>query len=204
VVRLCSLSFRNRRRGANHIEVIIAVAINADDMIRDLTLLSARLAVGGGIAAHGAQKALGWFGGPGPKGAAKIMDGFGFRPPETYATIAAWTEIATGSLVALGFGGPIGSSMLISFMIVTQGCVRLKYGFFAQPGSMEVPLLYAAVAMSLVGTDYGNASMDAMLGIRKPLRNPIFTTLAIAGGMAVAMAFLSMRDSSPGEEGKAE
>jgi putative oxidoreductase len=177
-----------------------AYGVNLNEMIRDLTLLSARLAVGGGIAAHGAQKALGWFGGPGPKGAAKIMDGFGFQPPETYAAIAAWTEIATGSLIALGFGGPIGSSMLISFMIVTQGCVRLKYGFFAQPGSMEVPLLYAATAMALVGTDYGNVSLDAILGTRKPLRNPIFTTLAIAGGMAVAMAFLSVRNTSPGQD----
>src|ERR1700722_6122657 len=120
-------------------------------MLRDLTLLGARLAVGGGIAAHGAQKALGWFNGPGPDGAAKIMRGFGFHPPERYAAIAAWTEIATGSLLALGVGGPIGSSMLISFMTVTQGCVRLKHGFFAQPGSMEVPLLYAAAALSFVG-----------------------------------------------------
>jgi putative oxidoreductase len=168
-------------------------------MIRDLTLLGARLAVGGGIAAHGAQKAFGWFGGPGPAGAAKIMHGFGFRPGEPYAAIAAWTEIATGSLIALGFGGPIGSSMLISFMIVTQGCVRLKYGFFAQPGSMEVPMLYAAAAMSFVATDYGAASMDAMLRTRKPLRNPLFTTLAIAGGMAVALAFLAARERSPDE-----
>jgi putative oxidoreductase len=173
-------------------------------MIRDLTLLSARLAVGGGIAAHGAQKALGWFGGPGSKGAAKIMDDFGFHPPERYAAIAAWTEIATGSLIALGFGGPIGSSMLISFMIVTQGCVRLKYGFFAQPCSMEVPMLYAAAAMSFVATDYGNVSMDAMLGTRKPLRNPIFASLAIAGGMAVAMMVLSVRNTSPKEEGPTE
>ena len=165
-------------------------------MIRDLTLLSARLAVGGGIAAHGAQKALGWFNGPGPEGAAKIMHGFGFRPGETYAAIAAWTEIATGSLIALGLGGPVGSTMLISFMIVTQGCVRLKYGFFAQPGSMEVPLLYAAAAMSFVATDFGNVSVDAILGTRKPLRNPLFTTLAFAGGVAVALAFLAARDAS--------
>jgi putative oxidoreductase len=168
-------------------------------VIRDLTLLSARLAVGGGIAAHGAQKALGWFGGPGPDGAAKIMAGFGFHPADRYATIASWTEIATGSLIALGAGGPIGSSMLISFMTVTQGCVRLRHGFFAQPGSMEVALLYAAAGLSFVATDYGAISLDAMLGTRKPLRNPIFTTAAIAGGIAVALAFLAVRDQ-PGEK----
>jgi len=169
-------------------------------MIRDLTLLSARLAVGGGIAAHGAQKALGWFNGPGPEGAAKIMHGFGFRPAERYATIASWTEIATGSLIALGAGGPIGSSMLISFMAVTQGCVRLRHGFFAQPGSMEVALLYAAAGLSFVATDYGTISLDAMLGTRKPLRNPIVTTVAVAGGIAVALAFLAVRNTSLGTD----
>ena len=41
-------------------------------MIRDLALLGARLVVGGGMAAHGAQKALGWFDGPGPEGGRRI------------------------------------------------------------------------------------------------------------------------------------
>ncbi len=53
--------------------------------MRNIALLSARLAVGGGMAAHGAQKALGWFEGPGPAGTAKMMHGLGFRPGETYA-----------------------------------------------------------------------------------------------------------------------
>jgi putative oxidoreductase len=169
-------------------------------MIRDLTLLTARLAVGGGIAAHGAQKALGWFNGPGPDGAAKIMRGFGFHPGERYATIASWTEIAAGSMIALGVGGPIGSSMLISFMTVTQGCVRLRHGFFAQPGSMEVALLYAAAGLSFVATDYGTISVDAILGTRKPLRNPAFTTVAIAGGIGAAALFLAVRNTSPGTD----
>jgi putative oxidoreductase len=164
--------------------------------VRDLTLLAARLAVGGGIAAHGAQKAFGWFGGPGPKGAAQIMHDFGFRPGETYATIATTTEIVTGALIACGAGGPLGSSMLISFMIVTQGCVRLKHGFFAKPGSMEVPVLYATIAMLLLTTDYGNVSIDEMAGIRKPLSNPFLTRFAVAGGIAAAIMFIALRDSS--------
>src|SRR5271168_635916 len=101
-------------------------------MIRDLVLLSARLAVGGGMAAHGAQKALGWFDGPGPEKAAKMMHDLGFRPGETYGPLAAWNEVASGVMIALGLGGPVGPSMLISSMIVAQTSVGWKNGFFAQ------------------------------------------------------------------------
>ncbi len=82
-------------------------------MIRDLALLGARLAIGGGMTAHGTQKAFGWFEGPGPEQAAKMMHGLGFRPGETYATLAAWNEIVAGKLIGWGLGGPVGPAMLI-------------------------------------------------------------------------------------------
>ena len=46
-----------------------------------------------------------------------MMHGLGFRPGETYAELAAWNEIAAGTLIALGLGGPVGPAMLISGMI---------------------------------------------------------------------------------------
>src|SRR5580698_314812 len=100
-------------------------------MIRDFALLAARLAVGGAMAAHGAQKALGWFDGPGTEKAAQMMHGLGFRPGSTNGFLAAWNEIASGALIALGLGGPAAPSMLISGMIVAQQSVHAKNGFFA-------------------------------------------------------------------------
>src|ERR1700733_5951901 len=138
-------------------------------MMRDMALLGARLAVGGGMAAHGAQKALGWFEGPGPAGTAKMMHGLGFRPGETYAALASWNEIAAGTLIALGLGGPIGPSMLISGMLVAQKSVHAKNGFFAQKGGIEVPFVYSAAALTFAATDFGALSLDHVLGTRKPL-----------------------------------
>jgi putative oxidoreductase len=66
-------------------------------MIRDLALFAARVAVGGGMAAHGAQKALGWYGGPGPEKAAQMMHNLGFRPGATYGQAAAWNEMASAA-----------------------------------------------------------------------------------------------------------
>jgi putative oxidoreductase len=155
------------------------------------------LAVGGGMAAHGAQKALGWFEGPGPDKAAGMMHGLGFRPGETYAALAAWNEIASGVLIAAGLGGPIGPAMLISNMIVAQASVHWPNGFFAQKGGIEVGVLYSAAALAFAATGYGGISMDAVIGMRGKLRDPIFTTLALAGGIAAAVLILNSRDTSP-------
>jgi putative oxidoreductase len=77
-------------------------------MSHDLGLLAARLAFGLSFAAHGAQKAFGWFGGPGPQGAAGFMESLGFKPGSTYASAASYNEIGSGLLIALGLGGPLG------------------------------------------------------------------------------------------------
>jgi putative oxidoreductase len=42
-------------------------------------LLLLRVVVGGTMAAHGAQKLLGWFDGPGLGGVRKMLGSFGFR-----------------------------------------------------------------------------------------------------------------------------
>jgi putative oxidoreductase len=166
-------------------------------MIRDLALLAARLVVGGGMAAHGSQKALGWFEGPGPENAAKMMHGLGFRPGETYATLAAWNEITSGSLIALGLGGPIGPAMLISNMVVAQAAVHWPNGFFAQKGGIEVPLLYSVAALTFAATGYGGISTDAVLGLREPLRSQWFMALALAGGVTAAFIVLNGRNTTP-------
>jgi putative oxidoreductase len=166
-------------------------------MIRDIALLGARLAVGAGMAAHGAQKALGMFDGPGPENAGKMMHGLGFRPGKSYAELAAWNEIASGALIAAGLGGPIGPSMLIASMIVAQASVHWPNGFFAQKGGIEVGMLYSAAALSFAASDFGGVSMDAVLGTREKLRDPFFTALVLAGGIAAAIVILNSRDTSP-------
>jgi putative oxidoreductase len=166
-------------------------------MIRDLALLAARLAVGGTMATHGAQKAFGWFNGPGPEKAAGLMHSLGFRPGETYATAAAYTEMGSGLAIALGAGGPLGPAGLISTMIVAQASVHWKNGLFAQDGGIELGLIYGAAALSFAATDYGSLSFDAIVGLRETLKSPALTALALAGGIAAAYVILSNRDLTP-------
>ena len=169
-------------------------------MIRDIALLAARLAVGQGMASHGAQKALGWFEGPGPEGAGKMMASLGFSPGPEYARVAAWNEIVAGQLISLGLGGPIGPALLISNMIVAQVTVHAKNGFFAQKGGVELGVVYSAASLALGVTDYGALSLDRALGLDEPLHHPVVLTLALAGAAAGAYLVLAARKETPPAE----
>jgi len=162
-----------------------------------LGLLAARLALGLGIASHGAQKAFGWFEGPGPEGAAGFMASVGLKPGETYATAASYNELASGLMIALGFGGPLGPAGVISTMIVAAETVHKPNGFFAGKGGVEVNMLYSAGALALASTGYGALSVDALFGLDEKLHHPVITTLALAGGIAAAYLILGQRDTSP-------
>src|ERR1041384_2479683 len=106
-------------------------------------LLLLRLVFGVVLAAHGAQKLFGWFGGYGIAGTGGFMESLGFRPGRLFATAAGFGEFASGVLIALGFLGPIGPALMLSVMIVAAVSVHLKGGLFAQNSGIEVPLLYA-------------------------------------------------------------
>jgi putative oxidoreductase len=162
-------------------------------MLHDLALLTARLVVGESMAAHGAQKAWGWFDGPGPERAGGMFAGLGFRPGDTYARAAAWNEIVSGQLIAAGLGGPAGPAMLISGMIVAMQSVHAKNGFFAAKQGIELPLLYSVGALALLGGGYGRVSLDRALGLDTTLRHPAVVALALAGAVAGALGVLGAR-----------
>jgi putative oxidoreductase len=150
-----------------------------------------------GVASHGAQKAFGWFEGPGPQGAAGFMTSLGLKPGETYATAASYNEIASGVLIALGLGGPLGPAGVVSTMIVAAETVHKKNGFFAGKGGVEVNMLYTAGAVALASAGYGALSLDNLFGLDEKLHHPVITALALAGGVAAAYAILGRRDTSP-------
>ena len=166
-------------------------------MIDDVGLLVSRLVLGLSYASYGSQKAFGWFEGPGPRGAAGIMESLGFKPGDKYATAASYSELVAGAMIALGFGGPIGPAMVLSTMLVAQETVHRKQGYFAAKGGVELGVIYSAGALALASAGYGDASLDHALGLDKTLRHPGITALALAGGIAVGYYILQQRDTSP-------
>ncbi|HJR53007.1 MAG TPA: DoxX family membrane protein, partial [Gemmatimonadota bacterium] len=89
-------------------------------------LLILRLVLGLGLAAHGAQKLFGWFGGHGLAGTGGFFEGLGFRPGKAFAVLAGLGEFGGGILLALGLGGPLGPAVVVLVMLVAIGSVHLE------------------------------------------------------------------------------
>jgi putative oxidoreductase len=153
-------------------------------------LLLLRLIFGLVMAAHGAQKLFGWFGGYGIAGTGGFFETIGFRPGKLFAALAGLGEFGGGLLLALGFLGPVGGALILSVMIVATVTVHLGKGLFATSGGIEVPLLYAAAATALALTGPGRYSLDAILGLTttEPL-----ALIAIGIGIIGAFANLALR-----------
>ena len=133
----------------------------------DIALLLVRL-IGLGLAAHGAQKLFGWFGGYGIAGTGGFMESLGFRPGRLFATAAGLSEFVGGLLLVLGLGGAIGPMLVIATMIVAIGSVHLEKGFFGQNGGYELPLTNIALVLLLAFTGFGTISLDAVFGLVWP------------------------------------
>ncbi len=152
-------------------------------------LLILRLVVGLTLAAHGAQKLFGWFGGYGLKGTGGFLEQLGFFPGRRNALMAGLAEATGGLLLAVGLATPIAAALILSVMLVAIVSVHLKNGFFNHAQGYEYNLLLAVAALSLVFTGAGPISLDAVLGIQDA--GPIWAIVALAvglGGGAVQLA----------------
>ncbi|HZE72166.1 MAG TPA: DoxX family protein [Pyrinomonadaceae bacterium] len=129
----------------------------------DLGILLLRMLFGAAIAAHGAQKVFGWFGGYGLKGTGGFFESLGFRPGVLFASAAGLGELVGGLLLVLGLLTPLGGAAVLGTMLVAMFSVHLGKGFFASNNGIEMPLLYGAAALSLMFTGGGGYSLDAML-----------------------------------------
>ncbi len=168
----------------------------ADTITLSTGLLIGRLAFGLLLAAHGAQKLFGWFGGHGLAGTGGFFESLGFRPGRRFAAAAALAELGGGLLVALGFLGPLGPSLMLSVMIVAAVSVHWKHGVFAASNGIEVTLLYAAGAFALALTGPGLLSLDALLGLQA-LWNPALAWVALGVGIAGGAGNLAVRRPAP-------
>jgi putative oxidoreductase len=154
-------------------------------------LLLLRVVLGLVMAAHGASKLWGWFGGYGLSGTGEAFAQMGFRPGRVFAAAASIAEIVSGLLVTLGFLGPIGPALMISVMLVAAITVHWGQGLFA-PKGVEMPLLYAAGAFGLALVGYGKYSLDAWLGLASYWAAPV-TWIVLAVGIVGGFANLALR-----------
>jgi len=156
-------------------------------------LLVLRLVIGLIVAAHGAQKLFGWWGGPGMSGWTGAMTRMRMRPATAWAWLSALSELGGGLLFALGFLSPLGSMAIAGSMLVAIALVHLPKGFWVTKGGYEfnVSLLAAVIAIALTGP--GALSLDALFGIHPP--EPV--TVIIAAVLVIAGVAAALLGRSP-------
>src|SRR5713226_8850456 len=162
----------------------------------DIALLVLRVVVGLYVAAHGAQKLFGWFGGGGINGTAGFFGGMlGFRPAQFWVMAAGLAEFGGGLLMVLGLLGALGPIGVGASMITATLIVHWPKGPLAANGGYELTLtnLAAAVAVGVGGG--GRYSLDHLLGITLPTWfSGVVAALALVG---VAIAIVTRQAPTP-------
>ena len=131
----------------------------------EIGILLLRVTVGLTLAAHGAQKALGWYGGYGPTATGQFFESLGFRPGRRHALLAGWSEIFGGVLLAIGLLTPLAAAIAAAVMIVAAALVHWKNGFFSTGGGYEYNLLLGVAALAVAFTGPGAISVDYLAGL---------------------------------------
>jgi len=157
---------------------------------RDLGLLALRLALGGAVLAHGAQKLFGWFGGEGLERTGATPARLGFRPGKLNAIAAGLGEAGGGALLAVGLGTPGASAAVAGTMIVASS-MHVDSGFFNSKGGFEYPAVLGLSAAALALTGPGTLSLDHVLGHR--LNRSWMRNLALAAAAPLAFAVIARR-----------
>jgi len=126
-----------------------------------------RLAVGTVFAAHGLQKLLGLWGGPGFSGTVHMVQGLGLGYAYPLAVLLIATELAGGALLVLGWQTLWVSLALLVDMGIAVWKVHYHNGFFLNwsltPGKghgIEYNVVLIGALLCLVCTGPGALSVD--------------------------------------------
>ena|SRR5947207_9215254 len=134
----------------------------------DRTLMFLRVVLGIVFLAHGMQKMLGWFGGPGFNGAMNMFT-VAMHIPAPLAFLAIATEFFGSIALLIGFLARLAGLAIAIEMAVAVLLVHVPNGFFMnwtgnQPGEgFEYHILATAIALTIMLNGAGAWSLDHVL-----------------------------------------
>lgn len=156
----------------------------------DAGLLLLRLALGLTMAAHGAQKLFGWFGGSGLDGVGQFFTMSGYPSGRVMAVVAGLSETLGGLGLVVGLLTPLAGAAVVGTMINALA-VKWGGGFFA-PKGVEYELLLTVGAAALALTGPGSYAIDRFLpGLRA--HRLAYGVAALLLGVVIAGGVLLVR-----------
>src|SRR6185503_8505467 len=128
-----------------------------------LITIPLRLVLATVMIAHGGQKVLGLWGGPGFQQFTSGNTPFSFmKPAWLWLGAAALSELVGGIFVGLGFLTRVGAFFIFCTML-TAVTIHWPNGFFSGNKGFEFPLALSAMALALLIAGGGQASIDKAL-----------------------------------------
>jgi putative oxidoreductase len=134
----------------------------------DWVITIARIVLGVVFFAHGAQKALGWFGGPGLQSTVRTFREH-LRIPAPLAVLAVAAEFLGGLGLIVGLLSRIAALGIAAVMIVAVLTVHWKFGLFMnwygdkQGQGIEFHVLVVVLALAIMIKGGGAFSLDQFL-----------------------------------------
>ena len=159
----------------------------------NLAALILRLALGGLMAGHGAQKLFGHFSGPGIEGTSGFMEMLGLKPGRPWAVLAGVSEFGGGVLTALGLLNPLGPLGIIGAMSMASVTAHGGKPIWVTEGGAELPVTNIAGATALLLNGPDKYSLDRAFGIKLP------AWIAPLGLVVVVLTVLYGRDGGQEE-----
>jgi len=156
----------------------------------DITLFALRAILGLIFAAHGAQKAFGWWNGPGYQRWTQAIASMRIHPVGLWAFVSVAAELGAGLALAVGLLTPFAVAALIGQSVVIIIKVHLPKGFFNSTGGIEFPLSLVGGLLAIMGLGAGALAIDAAVGL--PAFSVPFRLLLLGIGFAGGLVALSM------------
>jgi len=124
-----------------------------------------RVPVGIILAAHGAQKLFGWFGGYGLDGTGQWMASIGLEPGYLMALLAGSAEFFGGLALLFGFLTRPAAIVCAFTMLVAIFSTHINHGLFVSNNGYEFALCLLAATAALAIQGGGSASIDNKLNV---------------------------------------
>ncbi|WP_344964964.1 DoxX family protein [Oceanisphaera sediminis] len=122
-----------------------------------------RVPVGLILAAHGAQKLFGWFGGYGLEGTGQWLASIGMEPGYLMALLAGGAEFFGGLALVLGLLTRPAALVSAFTMLVAIFAVHIDNGLFMSNNGYEYALTLFAATLALAVQGAGRFALDKVL-----------------------------------------